>query len=151
MIVEGFYTVTELIKDQLQQIEHINKVTYGDFASFSVEKNEIYPVANFLITSVEYQGSTVVYNISLLVGDLIDISNEDKQDDFTGNDNTHDIFNTQGLVIQKLHNKLKSMRSRQIELIDFTAAEPFMDKHPDNIAGWTVSFSLAVRNDISIC
>lgn len=150
MINSGYYTVTQKVKELLESNEHTNKVLGMSFDEFDNFDNKIFPIANFIVTSTEFVAKSTRYNFSLLVGDLLDISNEDKQDDFVGNDNFQDILNTQGFVLQSLYNRL-SVKHSDIELISFNSAQPFRHKTANIIAGWTVDFTLAIPNDISRC
>lgn len=147
-----FYNLLDDIKEVLQDSPFVTTVTYGDLFSVDLKKQTIFPLSHFIVNNGEYQGSTWTFEVSLICMDLIDI-NKDNTDFFRGNDNTHDILNTQLQVISKVLGEVKkgTMRDRGYALIGNPTTEAFADRFENGLAGWTVTFNVQIINEYSIC
>ena len=86
----------------------------------------------------------------------MDIVNESKAetiDIFRGNDNHQDILNTQLSVVNELIQLLSrgDLHTSGYQLDGQPNAEPFVDRFENQLAGWSVTMDITIRNDISIC
>ena len=93
--VRGFYQITETIKDQLLNDINVNTVTTGDITDIDLSKQTIFPLCHIIINQATVEEQVLRFSISVLAMDVVDQSKEATSDIFTGNNNEHDILNTQ--------------------------------------------------------
>jgi hypothetical protein len=151
--IRGFYLLTETIKDQLLADVNVNTVTTGDIYDIDLAKQSIFPLSHIIINSVSTQEQTLTFNISVLAMDIVDESKEATTDIFRGNNNEQDILNTQLAVLNKLVMVLRkgTLYSDQYQLDGDATLEPFYERFDNRLAGWSATFDVFVKNDISIC
>ena len=153
MAIKGFYGLTEKIKTLLESNDHVNTVTYGNLFEVATEKNTIYPLSHFVVNNVDIEEGYYRFSISLLCMDLIDQVKDYPDDMFYGGDNIQDIFHTQLTVVKNLINSLTQadIRDEGYVLEGTPNVEAFKHRFKDDVAGWTLTFDVLVRNDLSIC
>ena len=148
------YNILDTLKDELLSNPSVTTVTYGDIADVDLDKTTMFPLSHILMDSVVYKERTVVFSIKLLCADIVDYNNEKSDFDlFYGNDNLHDVLNTQFEVINNLIMKL--MRGDLFELnyqvTTQPSAQPFKERFSNQLAGWSVDISIEIPNGASIC
>ena len=148
------YNILDTLKDELLGSPSVTTVTYGDIADVDLDKTTMFPLSHILMDSVVYKERTVVFSIKLLCADIVDYNNEKSDFDlFYGNDNLHDVLNTQFEVINSLIMKL--MRGDLFELnyqvTTQPSAQPFKERFSNQLAGWSVDISIEIPNGASIC
>jgi len=151
--IRGFYLLTETIKDQLLSDVNVNTVTTGDIYDIDLAKQSIFPLSHIIINNVTTQEQTLTFNISVLAMDIVDESKEPTTDVFRGNNNEQDILNTQLAVLNKLVMVLRkgTLYSDQYQLDGDATLEPFYERFDNRLAGWSATFNVFVKNDITIC
>jgi hypothetical protein len=151
--IRGFYLLTETIKDQLLGDVNVNTVTTGDIYDIDLAKQSIFPLSHIIINNVTTQEQTLTFNISVLAMDIVDESKEPTADIFRGNNNEQDILNTQLAVLNKLVMVLRkgTLYSDQYQLDGDATLEPFYERFDNRLAGWSATFNVFVKNDITIC
>ena len=151
--IRGFYLLTETIKDQLLGDVNVNTVTTGDIYDIDLAKQSIFPLSHIIINNVTTQEQTLTFNISVLAMDIVDESKEPTTDIFRGNNNEQDILNTQLAVLNKLVMVLRkgTLYSDQYQLDGDATLEPFYERFDNRLAGWSATFNVFVKNDITIC
>ena len=151
--IRGFYLLTETIKDQLLGDVNVNTVTTGDIYDIDLAKQSIFPLSHIIINNVTTQEQTLTFNISVLAMDIVDESKEPTTDVFRGNNNEQDILNTQLAVLNKLVMVLRkgTLYSDQYQLDGDATLEPFYERFDKRLAGWSATFNVFVKNDITIC
>ena len=151
--IRGFYLLTETIKDQLLGDVNVNTVTTGDIYDLDLAKQSIFPLSHIIINNVTTQEQTLTFNISVLAMDIVDESKEPTTDIFRGNNNEQDILNTQLAVLNKLVMVLRkgTLYSDQYQLDGDATLEPFYERFDNRLAGWSATFNVFVKNDITIC
>lgn len=148
----GFYNFLDKIKEALESSNFVNTVTYGDITRIDLNKTTIFPLSHFMVNNVSYGESTLTYNVSLLCMDIVNESDSDTVDLFVGNDNEHDIFNTQqDVIIRVLDNLLSGdLYDSKYQLVDGSPTiEPFVDRFENRLAGWVATFDVLIVNDRS--
>ena len=72
---------------------------------------------------------------------------------FYGNNNLHDVLNTQFEVINSLIMKLMrgDLFKMKYQVTTEPTAEPFKERFSNELAGWSVDISIEIPNGISIC
>ena len=152
-VMNGFYRVTQVIKDTLQADENCNTVTYGDITQIDLDKQTIFPLSHLILNGATSGENTMTFNFSVLVMDIVDVSKAEVTDPFVGNDNEQDVLNTQLSVANKLIQKLRigSLYSDKYQVVGDVTLEPFRDRFENQIAGWTATFDVIIENDVYIC
>lgn len=150
--IRGFYLVTEFIEASLLEDDNVNSVTYGDISRINLNKQDIYPISHINVLNAIPQENQIVFTISVISMDLVDMSKSATSDIFTRNDNEQDVLNTQCAVLTKLVSKIRrDRRLDDFELIGDPTLEPFTDRFDNEVAGWVLTFDIAIRNDIYLC
>ena len=153
--MQGFYDVTQKIKDQLLSDPNVNTVTTGDITRIDLSKQSMYPISHLIINNVsnEGDGNVLRFSMSVLSMDVVDVSKEETVDIFIGNNNEQDILNTQLAVLNKLVQVLRGggLYQEKYQLDGTPNFEPFYDRFENEVAGFALTFDILVENDISLC
>ena len=85
--------------------------------------------------------------------DIVEQSKEATTDIFRGNNNEHDILNTQLAVVNKLVQTLRigTLYRDKYQLDGDPTCEPFTDRFEHQVAGWACSLDVIIENDINVC
>ena len=152
-MAQGFYNLTDKLKEELIKDPFVNTVTYGNIFEVDLNKQTIFPLSHFIVNNVVDRGQTLLFNISLLCMDLVDESKEDITDSFIGNDNEQDVLNTQLAVANRIGAMLKrgDLYRTKYQLDGDVSLEPFVDRFDNKVAGWTATFNVVIPNEITIC
>ncbi len=152
-MAQGFYNLTDKLKDELLKDPFVNTVTYGNIFEVDLNKQTIFPLSHFIVNNVVDRGQTLLFNISLLCMDLVDESKDDTEDEFIGNDNEQDVLNTQLAVANRVGAMLKrgDLYREKYQLDGEISLEPFVDRFDNKVAGWTATFNVVIPNEITIC
>lgn len=147
-----YYEITKAIKDQLKKDLFVNTVTIGDIFKVDLNKLTIFPLSHIIINSATYLGATWNYNISILCMDIVDESKSQPTDIFLGNDNEQDVLNTQLMVVNRFLEVLRrGALAEDYELIGTPACEFFTERFENKLAGVTVTFEMAISNQMGKC
>ena len=65
--MQGFYNLSEKIRQTLQLDDFVNTVTYGDIYDVDLNKQTIFPLSQFRINSATMQGNVAGAGISTQV------------------------------------------------------------------------------------
>lgn len=151
--MNGFYRVTDIIRETLQADVNCNTITYGDITQVDLDKQTIFPLAHVIVNSVTSGEQTLTFNISVLAMDIVDISKEPDVNIFVGNDNEQDVLNTQLAVLNKLIQKLRigNLYVNRYQILGDVSLEPFRDRFENQIAGWTATMDIIIENDVDVC
>ena len=152
-MAQGFYNLTDKLKDELLKDPFVNTVTYGNIFEVDLNKQTIFPLSHFIVNNVVDRGQTLLFNISLLCMDLVDESKDDTEDEFVGNDNEQDVLNTQLAVANRVGAMLKrgDLYREKYQLDGEISLEPFVDRFDNKVAGWTATFNVVIPNEMTIC
>ncbi len=151
--MQGFYNITNKIKETLALDAFVNTVTYGDIFEVDLNKQDIFPLSHLIVNNASLLGNVWQFNISILCMDIVDESKEDVTDKFIGNNNEQDVLNTQLAVINRLLELLRrgDLRNELYELTGTPSVEPFVDRFENKVAGWTLTMDVLIPNDMTIC
>tara|TARA_B100001094_G_C18094017_1_gene752006 strand:+ start:649 stop:1122 length:474 start_codon:yes stop_codon:yes gene_type:complete len=149
----GFYLVTNVIKDELINNPSIKTCTFGDITDVDLQKQTMFPLAHVIIDSVTHAEKSMQFTYTILTMEQIDSSKEYVADLFLGNNNTHDILNTQLSVSNKLVTRLRKgqLYADGYELVGDATCEPFFDRFDNLLAGWATTFTVEIFNDLNYC
>lgn len=151
-----FYGITKAIKDSLESNEVTNVVTLGDISDLDLSKQTIFPLAHIVPEAANIEGTVVTLDLSVTLADIVDFSTEDtkaQNEPFYGNNNLHDVLDTQLFVGNLLVNELQrgNLWDQNYQVTGATL-EPFMDRYENVLSGWVLSLQVQTSNqNISIC
>ena len=148
------YDILDVLRDELRSHPSVNTVSYDDINDLDLDKTTIFPLSHLLIDNASYGERTITFSIKLLCGDIVDYNQSPNDfDEFYGNDNLHDVMNTQFQVINSLIIKLMrgDLFKSNYQVTSTPSAEPFKEKYGNVLAGWTTDIEIEVPNGISIC
>ncbi len=154
--MQGFYNLSNKIRETLQLDQFVNTVTYGDIFEVDLNKQTIFPLSHFMVNNATMQSNVWNFSISLLCMDIVDENKnfaEGIPDEFRGNNNEQDVFNTQLAVANRLLELLLrgELYVDKYQLDGNPSLEPFVDRFDNKLAGWTVTFNVLIPNDMTIC
>ena len=151
--MQAYYNILETIKDSLQSDINVNTVTTGDIFDVDLAKQTIFPLSHLMVNSATKTSNVYTFNMSVMLMDIVDISNEETTDKFRGNDNEQDVLNTQLAVGARLVELLErgSLRDANYDLNGSPTFEPFTERFENYLAGWSLNFQIDIPNDMTIC
>jgi hypothetical protein len=151
--MQGFYKVTETIKEQLLSDPNVNTVTTGDITRIDLGKQTLFPLSHIIINTASNEDNVLRFNLSILSMDIVDVSKEEVVDIFVGNNNEQDILNTQLAVLNKLVQVLRggTLHTDLYQVDGTPTFEPFYDRFENELAGWALSLDVIIPNDTGIC
>lgn len=149
----GFYDIIKKIKDTLQAEPFVNTVSIGNIDDVDLNKQSIFPLSHIIVNNTTLNEKTINFNISVLFMDVVDISKAESTNKFIGNDNEQDVLNTQLAVAAKLTDLLRrgSLYSELYQVEGNVTCEPFVDRFENKLAGWTATYDILIKNDMTIC
>ena len=148
------YDILDVLRDELRSHPAVNTVSYGDITDLDLDKTTMFPLSHLLIDNASYGERTITFSIKLLCADIVDYNQSENQfDEFYGNDNLHDVMNTQFQVINSLITKLMrgDLFKSNYQVTSTPSAEPFKEKYGNVLAGWTTVIQIEIPNGVSIC
>jgi hypothetical protein len=150
--VQGFYNILDTVKTQLEDDPIVTTVTTGDIFDIDLNKKTLFPLSHISVNQATLEGAAWRFNITVYAIDILDFSKENS-DSFKGNDNEHDIWNTQLAVLSRM---LEALRRGDLfkdlyQLDGNPVCEPFTERFENNLAGWACTFDVIIKNDMSIC
>ena len=148
------YDILDVLRDELRSHPAVNTVSYGDITDLDLDKTTMFPLSHLLIDSASYGERTITFSIKLLCADIVDYNQSKSQfDEFYGNDNLHDVMNTQFQVINSLITKLMrgDLFKSNYQVTSTPSAEPFKESYGNVLAGWSTVIQIEVPNGVSIC
>ena len=148
------YDILDVLRDELRSHPAVNTVSYGDITDLDLDKTTMFPLSHLLIDNASYGERTITFSIKLLCADIVDYNQSENQfDEFYGNDNLHDVMNTQFQVINSLITKLMrgDLFKSNYQVTSTPSAEPFKESYGNVLAGWSTVIQIEVPNGINIC
>jgi hypothetical protein len=153
--MNAYYKVTEVLRDSIFADGIVNNVSTGDIFNVDLNKTTIFPLAHIIVNSVSESesGNTNIFNISVLLMDVCDISKAEATDLWLDNDNEQDIFNTQLEVGKRL---VASLRRGDLFTLGYrlngsASYEAFADRFENKLVGWTITLNVEAANNTTIC
>jgi len=149
----GYYFIIDKLKTYLKATDFINTVTTGDLTFIDNAKQTIFPLSHIIVNNATPSEQTLSFNISILFMDIVDESKSATIDVFEGNDNTHDVLNTQLDLANRTYSDMLrgELYDDLVQIGGNPTCEPFVDRFENSIAGWTLTFDVIIPNDMTIC
>ena len=154
--MQGFYNLSNKIRETLQLDAYVNTVTFGDIFEIDLNKSTIFPLSHVMISSATMQSNVWNFSVSVLCMDIVDESKTFPEGDpasFRGNHNEQDVMNTQMAVANRLLELLLrgDLYVEKYQLDGSPQIEFFVDRFENKLAGVTASFNVLIPNDMTIC
>lgn len=153
--MKGYYELTEGIEVFLIQNTFVNNVTKGSLDKVINAKKDMYPLAHLIVNNAKFDSNVVVFNLSIIVMDLLDYTLDNVTDKFVGNNNEDDILNNTLIICQRFFEQAR--RGVFTDNYGFTIEdenadlEPFVERFTDDVAGWTMTLNITIPNEMTIC
>lgn len=149
----GYYDLITRIKEHFESDPIVNTVTQGDIFRVDLNKQTIFPLVHIIVNNVQFVNNVQQCNISVLAMDIVDISKDETEDIFTGNDNELDVLNTHLAVLNRMYEFLRrgDLYDDKFQVTGNPTCEPFLDRFENKLAGWTMTFDVLIPNDMTIC
>lgn len=141
-----YLELTNIIETQLLASPFIERVENDDLAKFDKDKYTVYPMAAFYLANVDISERVNTYQFNLLIGDILDVNKETKED------NRDFIWNMAIEVINRLVSDFRrgTLSDTPFE-IETPSLTPFTDRFNKGLAGMETTLNITVRNDMTIC
>lgn len=150
--MQAYYNILTTLKANLEADAFCNTVSQGDIFDIDLNKQEIFPLAHIIVNETTKEKNILVFNVTVLCMDIVDISKDEATDTFRGNDNEQDVLNTQLAVGLRLVEVLERGGSNNTFMMRGTPTfEPFTERFENNMAGWAVTFDIYVPNTMLAC
>jgi hypothetical protein len=149
----NYYDITTTLRTELENDALINKVSKGGLDDIANWKKQEYALAHLIVNNCTPDASSLVYNVSIICMDIVDISKDETTDKFIGNDNEDDVLNNMLSVQIRLYEKLRrgDLFTSHYTLGSSVSIEPFTDRFEDKVAGWTMTIDIVVPNTMTKC
>ena len=152
----NIYDIISTIKNFLEGLPRINKVTFWDLMEVALDKTSMYPLTHFAISQSTITSNTINVTVDLLFMDIVDYTkdiNTDDKGDRQDATNLVDVYNTQLQMANALISELRrgDLYRDKFQLVGDPVCTPFKDKYENELAGWSVTLSINMPNNISIC
>lgn len=154
--MQGFYNLSNKIRETLQLDAYVNTVSFGDIFEVDLNKQTIFPLSHVMISSATMQSNVWNFSVSVLCMDIVDESKTFPEGDpasFRGNNNEQDVMNTQMAVANRLLELLLrgDLYVEKYQLDGSPQIEFFVDRFENKLAGVTATFNVLIPNDMTIC
>jgi hypothetical protein len=151
--MNGYYYLVNRLKTYLDATGFINSVSVGDIYSIDLEKQTIFPLSHIIVNNATPNEQVLSFNISILFMDIVDESKSETTNLFEGNDNSHDVLNTQCSIANKLYVDLirGNLYSELVQVTGTPSLEPFVDRFENKVAGWTLTFDVSIPQSMTTC
>lgn len=149
----GYYDLITRIKEHFENDAIVNTITQGDIFRIDLNKQTIFPLVHIIVNNVQFVQNVQQCNISVLAMDIVDISKDETENIFDGNDNELDVLNTHLAVLNRMYEFLRrgDLYDDKYQVTGTPTCEPFIDRFENKLAGWTMTFDVLIPNDMTIC
>ena len=150
----GYYNLITKIQDALITDVFVNQVTKGSLDVITNAKKDMYPLAHVMINNAKIESNVVVFNVSILVMDLVDYTKTDPIDLYFSNNNQDDVLHNTFLICQRFLENARRGGFADLGIsaeTDTADLEPFVERFTDDVAGWGMTLDLTIANDMTIC
>jgi hypothetical protein len=101
--MNGYYYLVNRLKTYLDATGFVNSVSIGDIYEVDLKKQTMFPLSHIIVNNATPSEQVLSFNISILFMDIVDDSKSEITNLFEGNDNTHDVLNTQCSIANRLY------------------------------------------------
>lgn len=144
-MTNSYYTILDLFLTELKAVG-FRVVSLGDILEMDLSRQTIYPLAHIIPDTAELNETTTTLNFEIIGADLVDFSKDDireQTESFYGINNLQDVYQD---ILGKLSTFVKRLDNSDYELNYYFSLEPFSERMENLLAGWTLSFSITIKN-----
>ena len=148
-----YFDIIDKLKTHFDGDVLVNTVTQGNLFDIDLSKQTIFPLVHIIVNTASLESNVVRYNISILAMDIVDITKDEEENKFDGNDNELYVLNTQLQVLTRCYELLLrgDLWSDKFQIDGNPTCEPFVDRFSSKIAGWTMTCDILIPNGMTIC
>lgn len=148
-----YFDIIDKLKAHFDGDVLVNTVTQGNLFDIDLSKQTIFPLVHIIVNTASLESNVVRYNISILAMDIVDITKDEEENKFDGNDNELYVLNTQLQVLTRCYELLLrgDLWSDKFQIDGNPTCEPFVDRFSSKIAGWTMTCDILIPNGMTIC
>tara|TARA_R110002012_G_scaffold188921_2_gene356098 strand:- start:582 stop:1037 length:456 start_codon:yes stop_codon:yes gene_type:complete len=149
----GYYDIIKILKESLEANPNVTSVTEGSIFNVDINKRTLFPLSHVMINSVNHEGNTLRFNVSILHMDIENQTSNKTTDDFKGNSDEHDILNTQlAVAVKTIEDFYRGDNyGGTFQLEGQPDIQPWTDRFENYLAGWTSTFDVIYANSMTIC
>ena len=149
----NYFDIIDKLRTHFEADVLVNTVTQGNLFDIDISKQTIFPLIHIVANSATLEGNVVRYNISILAMDIVDITKDEEENKFDGNDNELYILNTQLQVLSRCYELLLrgDLYTDKFQIDGNPSCEPFVDRFENKLAGWTMTADILIPNEMTIC
>ena len=127
--MKGYFNLINRIKEHFEADPLVNTITQGDIFRVDLSKQTIFPLCHIIVNNVQFVENVQQANVSVLAMDIVNISKDETEDIFEGNDNEIDILNTQLAVLNRMYEFLRrgALYDDGYQVSGNPNCEPFID------------------------
>lgn len=150
--MQAYYDIIDILNNQLSSDDFVNTVTTGDIFDVDLNKQTIFPLSHIIVNNVTKTGAILSFNITIMCMDVVDISKEETDNILRGNDNEHDVLNTQLAVCLRAIEVLQmGANTKRWRIEGDPSLEPFTERFENYLAGWACTFDLLIPHKMTKC
>ncbi len=148
-----FFNIIDKLKAHFDGDVLVNTVTQGNLFDIDLSKQTIFPLVHIIVNTATLESNVVRYNISILAMDIVDITKDEEENKFDGNDNELYVLNTQLQVLTRCYELLLrgDLWTDKFQIDGNPTCEPFFDRFENKLAGWTMTMDVLIPNGMTIC
>jgi hypothetical protein len=152
----GYYQLCEAIQTAATNASYINTTTWGNIFDVDMRKMTLFPLCHVLVGQAEVQERTVIYDVDILVMDVVDYSKQDPNVDpysYEGVAMKQDIYHRALFSAQEM---IASMRRGVLytdgfRLVNDPVCEPIDEDFENTLCGWKMTLQIETPNPTIIC
>jgi hypothetical protein len=152
----GYYQLCEAIQTASTNASYINTTTWGNIFDVDMRKMTLFPLCHVLVGQAEVQERTVIYDVDILVMDVVDYSKQDPNVDpysYEGVAMKQDIYHRALFSAQEM---IASMRRGTLytdgfRLVNDPVCEPIDEDFENTLCGWKMTLQIETPNPTIIC
>ena len=148
-----YFDIIDKLKAHFDGDVLVNTVTQGNLFDIDLSKQTIFPLVHIIVNTASLESNVVRYNISILAMDIVDITKDEEENKFDGNDNELYVLNTQLQVLTRCYELLLrgNLWDDKFQIDGNPTCEPFVDRFENKLAGWTITMDVLIENSMTIC
>ena len=149
----NYFDIIDKLKAHFDGDYLVNTVTQGNLFDIDLSKQTILLLVHIIVNTASLEGNVVRYNISILAMDIVDITKDEEENKFDGNDNELYVLNTQLQVLTRCYELLLrgDLWTDKFQIDGNPTCEPFVDRFENKLAGWTMTTDILIPNGMTIC
>lgn len=146
----GYYQITNILREHLLADRNVNTVLIGSIDKVDIRKQELFPLANLIVSNHISVGGFDKFTVQL---DIMDIVREHNGDSWKTIDNNQDILNSIQAVFERLEASLSygTLSDLSYKIDGNISLDAFEYRHANILTGWTATFDVLLPNEIQGC